>query len=144
MFFCASVNNFSLENDEVVQRGEDQDWDGEARTEPRISMCVGPPSRLSTSFALPLPDDLADDLAFDKRQPFVPTEVWVGQLVLIEPQLMQDRGVDIAEVIGALDGSQADVIGSSDHLTTFHATAGHPHRESQVVMVATLAGFGFG
>ena len=40
-------------------------------------------------------------LPFDERQPFVAAEVRVGQLVLVEAELVQDRGVDVAEVVAA-------------------------------------------
>ena len=68
----------------------------------------------------------------------------IGQLVLIEAELVQDRGVDVAEVIGALDGVQADGVGGADDLPALDAAAGHPHREAEVVVVAALARLGLG
>ena len=49
----------------------------------------------------PSSDDLLDHLALDERQPLVAAQVRVGQLVLVEAELVQDRGVDVAEVVAA-------------------------------------------
>ena len=49
-------------------------------------------------------DDLADDLAFDEGQPLVPPEVGIGEPVLVQSELIQDRGVDVAEMVGLLIG----------------------------------------
>ena len=57
-------------------------------------------------------DDFLDDLALDERQPFVAAEVRIGEPVLVEAQLVQDRGVEIAEVVGLLDGAQPDGVGA--------------------------------
>jgi hypothetical protein len=40
--------------------------------------------------------------------------VRVGQPVLVEPQLVEDRRVDVAEMIRALDGPEADGVGGAD------------------------------
>lgn len=48
-------------------------------------------------------NNLLNDLAFNKSQALVPTEMRVGQLVLIQTQLMQDRRVHVTEVVGLFD-----------------------------------------
>ncbi len=83
-------------------------------------------------------------LPFDERQPLVAAEVGVGQPVLVEAELVEDRRVDVAEVVGALDGPEADGVGGADDLAPLDPAAGHPHREAEVVVVAPLARFGLG
>src|SRR4029079_14843051 len=88
-------------------------------------------------------DYLADDFAFDERQAFVAAEGRIGQLVLIEAEQVQNGGVDVAEVIGFFDGCEADGVGSADPLAAADATAGEPHGEGEIVMVAAFAALGF-
>ena len=45
------------------------------------------------------------------RQPFVAAVVREGQLLVIEAQQVQDRGVDVVDVGLVLDGVQADLVG---------------------------------
>ena len=49
----------------------------------------------------------------------------------------------LAEVVGLLDGLEADGVGGANDLTAADAAAGQPHAEAQVVMVAAFAGFRF-
>src|SRR5262249_10302773 len=62
--------------------------------------------------------------------------------VLIQAELMQDRGVDVAEVITVLHGVKADGVRSSDHLSALDSSAGQPHAEAQVMMVSSAAALG--
>ncbi len=48
---------------------------------------------------LSLSDDFFDDVTFEECEAFVPTEVPVGEFVLVEAQLMKHRRVDVAEVV---------------------------------------------
>src|SRR5262249_57186992 len=59
-------------------------------------------------------DDLPDDLALEERQPLVAPEVGVGEAVLVEAELVQDRRVDVAEVTRVLDGPQPDGVRGAD------------------------------
>ena len=43
----------------------------------------------------------------------------------------------IAEMVGPFDGAEADGVGRADGLPALNAAAGHPHREAQVVVIAT-------
>src|SRR5258708_5748735 len=47
-----------------------------------------------------------------QRQQFVSAQVRIGQLILIQPQLIENRNVDVAEVIGIGDGAEADCFGA--------------------------------
>src|SRR5947209_48999 len=49
-------------------------------------------------------DDLPDHLSLHKCQPLVAPQMRVRQLILLQPKLMQDRRVNVAEVHGILDG----------------------------------------
>lgn len=63
----------------------------------------------------------------------------ISELVLVEPKLVQDRCVDVAEMVALLDRMQSDVIGGTDDPAPFHTAACHPHRKTEVVMVAAFA-----
>src|SRR5262245_9989528 len=45
-------------------------------------------------------DDLADHPALEQREALVAAEVQIGQLLLVQADLVQDGRVDVAEVIG--------------------------------------------
>ena len=47
--------------------------------------------------------DLADEFAFDECEAFFSAEVGVGELVLVEAELVQDGRVDVAELVGLLE-----------------------------------------
>ena len=63
---------------------------------------------------------------------------------MVEAELVQNRGVDVAEMVRRLDGAEADLVGRADNASTLDAAAGHPHGKPQVVMIAALAALGFG
>ncbi len=63
--------------------------------------------------------------------------------MLIQPELVQNRRVQVAEVIGLLDRPETDRVGCANHLASPDAAAGQPHREADVVVVAPLAGLSF-
>src|SRR5262245_50601683 len=83
-------------------------------------------------------DDLLDHLSLNERQTFLAAQVRVIQLVLVEAELVQDGGVDVAEVIGGFDGPQADGVGGADDLPALDAAAGEPQGEAEIVVVASL------
>ena len=78
-----------------------------------------------------------------ERQAFAPAEVRIAEFVLIEAELVQDRRVDVAQMAAILDGAQADVVGGADDRAPFDAAAGEPHREAEVVMIASPAALRF-
>jgi len=86
-----------------------------------------------------LSNDLLDDAAFDEREPFIPAQMRIGQLTLIEAELVENRRVEIAEVNGVLDSAQANGVGGAHDLAAFDSATGHPHGETEIVMVAALA-----
>jgi hypothetical protein len=58
-----------------------------------------------------------DHLAFNECQAFVAAQVRIGELVLVQPELMKDRRVHVAEVTGLFDGVKADGVGRADNLS---------------------------
>ena len=96
--------------------------------------------RRPTVSGLTTSNDILDHLALDEGQPLIASEMRIGQPVLVQPELVQDRRVQVAEVIRLLDRPQADRVGCADDLASLDAAAGHPHREADVVVVAPLAG----
>jgi hypothetical protein len=50
-------------------------------------------------------------MAMHEREPFAPAQVRVAQFVLIEAELVQNRGMGVAQMAAILDGGQADLIG---------------------------------
>src|SRR5690606_14313377 len=104
----------------------------------------GPPPGIARPWPAPRGrsrgDELPDHPALDEGQALVAPQVRVGQAVLVQAELVQARGVEVAEVAGLLDGPQADRVGGADDLAAPDAAAGQPHREAEVVVVAAAAG----
>src|SRR5262249_8632197 len=65
-----------------------------------------------------------------------------GQPLVVEPEQVQDRGMDVVDVRDPLRGPQADRVGRPECLTTLHATAGQPHTEPVRVVVAAGGALG--
>src|SRR5262245_49448985 len=60
-------------------------------------------ARRSISSLIGKSDDFTDDVPLDECQPFVAAEVGICQPVLVEAKLVENRRVDVAEVVWALD-----------------------------------------
>ena len=63
------------------------------------------PARAITQRGLPLRKDLAYDLTGHIRQPEVAASVAEGQLLVVQTQQRQQRGVQVVGVHAALDGA---------------------------------------
>ena len=74
----------------------------------------------------------------DQCQAFVAALVGVAEFVLVEAHLVQQGGMDVAEMAAVGDGMQANVVGGSDDFTASNSATGHPHGEAQVVMISAL------
>src|SRR6266851_3787589 len=72
-------------------------------------------------------------------QPLVKSLIEVGQLLVIQAEQVQDRGVKIGDVAWVVDSPEAELVGRADGLAALDAGAGQPHREAVRVVVA--AGF---
>src|SRR5207244_4361493 len=56
-------------------------------------------------------DDLFDHFTVDFSQPLAPPLMHETQRILTEPELIQNRSVDVAEMVWLLDRAQANGIG---------------------------------
>ena len=56
----------------------------------------------------------------------------------VEAELVQDRGVDVGDVVAVLDGVEADLVGRAVDDAALDAAAGHPDREAVDVVVAAV------
>jgi len=81
-------------------------------------------------------NDLLDHSALQFRKTLFAPLMQVGERILVKSQLMQDSGVDVAEVTRLINRTQSNGIRSADHLTALDTAARHPHRESKIIMVA--------
>ena len=54
--------------------------------------------------------------------------VAVGELLVVEAQQVQDRGVQVVDVDLVLDGLEAELVGRAVDVPPLHAAAGQPHR----------------
>jgi hypothetical protein len=79
-----------------------------------------------------------DDAAFDVGQAEVATAVRVGQLFVVEAELVQDGGVQVVDVNFVLNGRESKVVGCAVNRATFDAASGYPHREPVRVVVSTV------
>ena len=59
------------------------------------------------------------------------------QLMRIEAQLVQDRGVYVGDIVRVFDGIEAQFVGRSMSDAALDAAAGQPAREALRVMIAT-------
>src|SRR5690349_19436986 len=89
-------------------------------------------------------DDFRDDLAANFGEPLPAPLVHEAERVLVQPELIQDGRVDVAEVVRLLGSAQADRVRCSDYLPAFDPATRHPHAEAEVVMVAPFVALRFG
>ena len=54
------------------------------------------------------------------------------ELRMVEPQQMQDRGLDIMNMEGVVDGGEAELVGLAERDTRPDTGAGHPHGEQSM------------
>src|SRR5262245_20782993 len=54
---------------------------------------------------------------------------------------MQDRGVDICDIMSVLHGGEAELVGRAMNAATLDTTAGHPHGESEWMVIAAVGFF---
>ena len=62
-----------------------------------------------------------------------------GQMLVVQPEEVQDRGLEVVDVDRGLDDVEAEIIGCAQGLTGFDSAASEPHRECLRVMVASHA-----
>src|SRR3954452_8020312 len=68
-------------------------------------------------------------------QPEVAALEAVGELLVIEAEEVEDRGLEVVDVVFVLDGGEAELVGLAEDQAGVHAAAGDPHGEGVDVMV---------
>ena len=58
-----------------------------------------------------------------------------GELLVVDAQLVQDRGVEVVDADGVLDGRVTEVVGPAVTRTALDAAAGHPRSEGLHVVI---------
>src|SRR5262245_53697575 len=78
-------------------------------------------------------EDRADQLAGDVGEAEAAAVVEVGQALVVEPEEVEDRGVEVGDGDGAVDGLQADLVGRAVADAGLDAGAGEPGEEAEGV-----------
>jgi hypothetical protein len=76
-----------------------------------------------------------DDFAFDVGEAHVAAVVEVGEFGVVEPEQVEDGGMEIVHLLGLVDGFEAVFIGGADDGAAFDAAAGEPDGEALRVVV---------
>src|SRR5581483_4573875 len=81
----------------------------------------------SAPWSSSLLNQFANDFAAVDRRAFHAPVVLVESLQVIEPEQVQDGGVNVMHVGVFRDGAQADLVGLADDLPASDPGPGHPH-----------------
>ena len=73
----------------------------------------------------------------DSCESLIESFVEEGQVMVVEAEQVQDRGVEIRDMQASLDRLEPGLVGRPDPLPTLHSTPGQPHRKAIVVVIAT-------
>src|SRR6516164_9484904 len=82
-----------------------------------------------------------DDVPTVDSRPLIATVIQVSQLLVIEPEAMQDCCMDIMHVNAILDGVETNFVGCTVGDSAFDPAAGEPHREAVWIVVPAIAAF---
>ena len=77
-------------------------------------------------------------MAVDIRKAEIAAGVVVGETLVVEPELMKQRGVEIVDVHRFLDGTEAEFVGGAVDVAALHSAAGEPGGEAEMVVVAAF------
>src|SRR5687767_3237538 len=83
-------------------------------------------------------DDLLHHISLHIRKAEVAASVAISQALVVEAQQVQDRSVEVVHVNFVFDGFVAVIIRQTVGETALDGTAGHPHREGFVVVIAPI------
>src|SRR5215472_18861919 len=92
----------------------------------------------------PSTDQILDDFAPHFCQPFLAPEIHIAESVLVETHLVDQSGMQVAEVDRLLDGFESDRIRCAVDSSPTETAACDPHGETGIVVVAAFALFRFG
>src|SRR5688500_15864876 len=76
----------------------------------------------------PSSDELLDDFTAELGELLEPTDVEERELVIIQPEQAQKRDVEIADVVHAVHGFGAGLVGRDEGVAGFHDATRHPER----------------
>ena len=62
----------------------------------------------------------------------------IGEAFVIDAEAMENRGLEVVDVHGILQGIEAEIIRATESHTGLDTAAGHPDREGLAVMVASV------
>src|SRR5688572_28250174 len=84
-----------------------------------------------------LAPDFADEMRApsDAGEPFLAAGDFEAELFIVEAEGVEDRGVEVAELDGALGRHESEFVGGAD-TSGFYTAAGHPDRKTGGVMLA--------
>ena len=74
-------------------------------------------------------------LSIHIREAEISSGITVGELLVIEAELMQDGSVQIVDVNRVFRGLEAEFVRRAMSVTTAHAATGQPHGETVVVVI---------
>ena len=75
---------------------------------------------------------------FDAGQLLIETLILDAHALMVDSHLVQDRGVQISDVIGVFDDVERYLVSLAID-AGFHSTACHPHREAFGMVIAAIA-----
>src|SRR5947207_15396144 len=85
----------------------------------------------------------SNDVRFlDTRQLLIDALILVGKLLMIYAKLVQQRGLQVADVHRACHHVVRELVGFAVNDAALHATAGHPEAEAARMVVAAVVGRG--
>ena len=68
----------------------------------------------------------------------IPTGVAVSELLVVEAEETQDRGMQVVDVHRLLHGFESELVRRPVYLATLHPATGHPQSKSIVVVIPTV------
>jgi hypothetical protein len=85
-----------------------------------------------------------DHISMNVGEAKIPTAVAIGELLVVEAQLVEHGRVKVVDVHLVLYRLEPKVIGSSMNVSAFDTTSRHPSREPVMIVVSSvdLAGIG--
>src|SRR5260370_5720660 len=81
-------------------------------------------------------DQIVQNVAGDVGQAEIPAAITLGQLGVLNPEELEDGGVNIVHVDGFLDRLKAEIFGSAVDLAALHVAAGEPNGDAERMLIA--------
>lgn len=91
-----------------------------------------------------LSQNVMKDIAVDIGEPDIPARVAVGEVLVIDTELVEDRGPEVEKGGGPVDDFVTVVIGRAVDGAAFDTAAGEPDRKAVGIVVASVATLGKG